>query len=99
MDITNNTWSFPVNIEFEEVAQYSRMFEELSHNDAITFDLSDTKNIHSSFIGFLIYAKHKLEDGQGELHLTISPSLKKIFTMFKLEEYLPHTCIAKSINL
>ena len=87
MNLTGNTWKFPSNIEFEEVTNYLKKFEKLSHDKPITFDLSDTENIHSSFIGFLIHAKRKIEKENGELTLIISRPMEKIFSMLNLHDY------------
>lgn len=95
MELKGNTWRFSENIEFEEVTNYLKRFDKLAHNQTITFDLSETENIHSSFIGFLIHAKRKIESGKGKLILVISPSLEKIFTMLKLNDYWIYTCIGK----
>ncbi len=96
MELKDNTWRFPENIEFEEVTNYLRKFDKLSHNQTITFDLSETENIHSSFIGFLIHAKRRMETEKGNLILIISPSLEKIFTMLNLNNYWIYTCIGKT---
>ena len=96
MEFKNNTWKFPVDIEFEEVTNYLMKFDKMSQNQTITFDLSETRNIHSSFIGFLIHAKRKIESEKGRLILIISPSLEKIFTMLNLHNYWVYSCIGKS---
>ena len=92
-----NIWTFPTTIEFDEVPNYSKKFEKIPHNNSITFDLSDTESIHSSFIGFLLNAKRELDMEQGQLNLTLSPSLEKFFLMMKLTDYFPNKCIRKHI--
>jgi anti-anti-sigma regulatory factor len=95
MELKENPWIFPENIEFEEVTNYLKKFDKMSHNLPITFDLSETENIHSSFIGFLIHAKRKIDNEKGKLVLIISPSLEKIFTMLNMNNYWVYTCIRK----
>jgi hypothetical protein len=91
-----NTWSFPMYIAFEMVPIYVKNFEEASCNRRIIFDLSGTKELHSSFIGFLINAKQRTEKEGGSLQLYISPELEKIFAKKDLIKYLPYNCVKKS---
>ncbi|MBN2403666.1 MAG: STAS domain-containing protein [Spirochaetes bacterium] len=91
-----NTWSFPINIAFEMVPLYVKSFEETSCNRTITFDLSRTKYLHSSFIGFLIDAKQKTEKEGGSLELCISPELEKIFIDKNIIQFLQYTRARKS---
>ena len=83
-------------IAFEMVPIYVKNFEEASCNRSIIFDLSRTKNLHSSFIGFLINAKQRTEKEGGRLQLYISPELEKIFAKKDLINYLPYNCKKKS---
>jgi anti-anti-sigma regulatory factor len=89
-------WSFPIYIAFEMVPIYVKDFEEASCDRTIIFDLSRTKELHSSFIGFLINAKHRLEKEGGNLKLYISPELEKIFIKKDLFKFLPYNCVKKS---
>jgi anti-anti-sigma regulatory factor len=82
-----NTWTFPRNIEYSDVPHYLRKFENLKITSAIAFDLSDTEEMHSSFIGFLICAKQALEKKGHPLVLHLSPSIEKILNMFQMLEY------------
>ena len=61
MAAKNNLWEFPVNITLEDVNRYLKRFEEMPEQIKYTFNLSNTKHMHSSFIGFLIYVKKELE--------------------------------------
>ena len=90
------TWSFPKDIAFEMTHIYSKKFEEMPFNQKISFDLSRTKNIHSSFIGFLIDAKQKIEKKGGSLELNISPELEKIFINKELNTFLIYNRIVKT---
>ena len=89
-------WSFPQDIDFEMVIQYVIEFEETQWPEKIIFDLSKTKYIHSSFIGFLINAKQKAEKINAELSLLISPELEKIFIKMDLIKFLPYLLVKKS---
>ena len=92
----NNIWSFPTHIAFETVHSYVKKFEEDSYNKNIVFDLSSTKDLHSSFIGFLIDVKQKTEKEGGTLEIYISPELEKIFIDKNLLQFLSYDCIKKS---
>ncbi len=88
MDRINKTWEFPEDIKFEEVPQFLKKFEKIPHDQVITFDLTKTMNIHSSFLGFLIHAKRKIEGNNGTFRLKASESIRKIFSMVNLSDYL-----------
>ncbi|MDY6969013.1 MAG: hypothetical protein SVR08_10235 [Spirochaetota bacterium] len=88
MNEFNNTWTFPQNIGFDMVPSYSMKFEKISHNETILFDLSKTESTHSSFIGFLIYAKQKMEISGGNLVFKISSPFEKLLNMLHLIEFL-----------
>ncbi len=85
--IDEKTWIFPKNIEFHVVPQYLKTIEKSTTQDMLVFDLNNTENIHSSFIGFLIYVKKKLEIHGGQLVLKVSPSLQKTFDMLHINSY------------
>ena len=91
-----NIWSFPAHIAFETVPAYVKRFEEATCNRNMVFDLSGTKDLHSSFIGFLIDAKQKTEKEGGNLEIHISPELEKIFLDKNLIQFLSYDCIKKS---
>lgn len=96
MKFINNTWKFPENIGFDQVNDYLRIFEKLDCNETITFDLTETENIHSSFIGFLIHARRRIDKESGKLMLLVSPSIEKIFTMLNLNDYWDYSRIART---
>ena len=92
----NHTWSFPNYITFEMVSSYSKNLEEASSNRNIVFDLSKTKNIHSSFIGFLINTKQMTEKKGGNLKIYLSPELEQLFIVRNLVKILPYFHVKKS---
>ena len=87
----NKTWSFPATIDMEMVALYLNKFEQNPRSRHISFDLSKTKYIHSSFLGFLIDARQKIIKEGGDLQLLISPEIEKILLKRNLGNYLPYT--------
>jgi anti-anti-sigma regulatory factor len=78
------------------VPVYVKKIEQASCDRRIIFDLSRTKRIHSSFIGFLINTKQKIEKLGGYLGLNISPEIEKIFVEKGLVKFLSYNCIKKS---
>ena len=83
-------WAFPKEIPLEEVPEYSRKFEKINELSILQFDLSQTESIHSSFIGFLIYAKHILSSKGGKLYIIPSPAVAHILHLMNLKDYLLH---------
>ena len=83
----NNRWVFPENISFESVAEYNQLFQSLQNPDDLVFDLSQTENMHSSYIGFLIHTKHTLNRSGASLRLILSFTAEKILTMLNVLEY------------
>lgn len=93
MKIVNDYWQFPENVNFIMAHDCMNRLKEISHARRFTFDLSKTETIHSSFIGFLIHANQVTGKEGGELHISLSPSLKKIFMMLKIFEYFPNISV------
>lgn len=88
--IRENCWIFPKEIPLEDVPVYSTKFDRIDKPVNLQFDLTQTEWIHSSFIGFLIYVKHSILSHGGKLHITPSPSIKRILHLMNLNEYLLH---------
>lgn len=80
-------WLFPESIKFESVADYMQHFEQVDTSAHITFDLSDTTTIHSSFIGFLIHVKHMTQQNGGKLSLVLSFTAERILIMLNILDY------------
>lgn len=85
MDIS--TWKFPEEIDFCSVSQYIIRLEKEKQVSNLVFDLTNTKKVHSSFIGFLIFVKNNLEGRGGNLTLNTSPSFQKTLMMMNVFEY------------
>jgi anti-anti-sigma regulatory factor len=80
-------WRFPKNINLFEVPDYLQMFIKIKMNKEIVFDMTETQNINSSFIGFLIYAKEYLQK-KGKKHVFIkSQYVEKTLNMLGMAEY------------
>ena len=82
-----NTWTFPNTIDFSIAAEYLRLMEGSIPGESLVLDLEATEVIHSSFIGFLIHAKEKIENRGGMLVLKTSPALRKTLKRLNLSEY------------
>ncbi len=87
MEITDNVWKFSKDVDFTMAHLCLSKFKSMSHNRTFTIDLSGTEHVHSSFIGFLIHASQILKNEGGELAISISPNLGKIFLMLKILDY------------
>ena len=61
--------------------------KNIKTREVVTFDLTKTVNIHSSFIGFLIHAKHHINKNGGRLVLLLSLTVEKILIMLNIIEY------------
>jgi anti-anti-sigma regulatory factor len=93
----NKIWIFPKSINIEEVSEYVERLKNLKNGEIVTFDLSKTVNIHSSFIGFLIQAKHHIRKNGGRMILLLSLTVEKILIMLNIIEYFSPE-IETSIN-
>jgi len=82
-----NEWTFPERIDYNEVPEYLRRFEAEAITGTLVFDLRDTEVAHSSFIGFLIVAKHAIEKSGHDLVLRLSPALERLLAMLHILEY------------
>lgn len=85
--IIDSTWIFPESITFDAVSEYAETFHSVCGNRNMVFDLSQTHNIHSSFIGFLIHARHTLHKEGGQLHLLLSYTVERLLVLLDLMEY------------
>jgi hypothetical protein len=83
-------WKFSKSINPEEVSEYLDQLAVIAPGTSLTFDLSETVNIHSNFIGFLIHAKHHIEKVGGKLTIILSLTVEKILIMLNIREYFSH---------
>ncbi len=68
---------FPEVIDFITASNCISSMGNLDCEGKILFDLSETVSVHSSFIGFLIDVKRKIDHRGGRLSLDLSPFLEK----------------------
>jgi len=83
-------WAFPETIGFESVPGYLSSFMELADYNEIIYDLSGTRTLHTSFIGFLIHTKHLAHKKNMSIKLILSPAAAKILKMLELYDLM--TC-------
>ena len=95
---SDKIWTFPEKIDFVFISEYMKRIEGVSFSEKLHFDLSETENVHSSFIGFLIFVKQMVEKNCGVLILEISSSLKKLFVMLNIYEYFAASIPSRSIR-
>lgn len=80
-------WSFPPRISLDEVPGYLEKLKGMDMTGTVYFDLTDTVTIHSSFIGFLIHAKHTIRNNGGRLVLELSSTIEKILARLNIADF------------
>jgi anti-anti-sigma regulatory factor len=81
------TWEFPRQIGIEKVCEYEEHLKKIKKDDVVIFDLRNTMKVHSSFIGFLIHAKHHIRKNGGRLILFISLAIERILIMLNIIDH------------
>jgi anti-anti-sigma regulatory factor len=84
---TTFTWRFPSIIGLFAVPKYVHTLEESLEIDTVILDMSRTIDIHSAFIGFLIFAIEKLHTNNRDVVLRMSPYVTRTITMLGMNEY------------
>jgi hypothetical protein len=92
---TTKLWAFPETIGYETVPGYLSCFMELTNYKKLIFDLSRTKNLHTSFIGFLLHSRQIAYKNNMDIKLILSPTAANILKMLELHDFLT-TPISKS---
>jgi anti-anti-sigma regulatory factor len=77
-------FKFPEHIDFETASNYFGRMVRFNYDERIVFDLSQTREVHSSFIGFLIDMKRRTEKEGGDFVLRLSPSMESFFSQTNL---------------
>jgi anti-anti-sigma regulatory factor len=80
-------WRFPRVVSIEKVSEYDDHLKQIKYGETIIFDLSDTVKVHSSFIGYLIHAKHSINKNGGRLVLSLSLTLEKILILLNIIDH------------
>jgi anti-anti-sigma regulatory factor len=83
----DDIWVFPNAIDFEKTALYTKKYREQKNRSIYFFDLSETKTVHTSFIGFLITVKGDLELRDGRLILNTSGAIEDLLNKMKLTDF------------
>ena len=91
-------WVFPSDIDFEKAANYTKKYREQQNRTLYFFDLSDTKTMHTSFIGFLLSVKNDLELTGGRLILNTSIEIEQLFTRMKLTDYFASSKVVQILK-
>ncbi len=85
--VDDNRWKFPVTIQFETAASYHDFFNDIKYDETVIFDMKETDALSSSFIGFLLDIKHRVEKNGGKLQIISSEPVDKLFKVLKLFDY------------
>jgi anti-anti-sigma regulatory factor len=80
-------WKFPACVDICQVSRYLSLIEKLEHSTRVVFDMQDIEDIHSSFLGFLVFSKEKLVSRGGTLVLRMSPYMQKTVTRLGMSDY------------
>lgn len=86
-DKTVNRIVFPENILFEDVSSYDSKINGKNESKHLIFDLSNTVNFHSSFIGFLIHTKFVTKKNNIRLSLLLSFTAERLLALLNILEY------------
>ena len=78
------TCRFPEQIDFETTSSLYGRLVPLEYSTRMTFDLRETREVHSSFIGFLIDMKRKFDRNGGQFSLKLSPYMETLFEQTNL---------------
>lgn len=83
---------FPQKIDMFQVPEYISQIERCLDASKIIFDLSETIDVHSSFMGFLLVIRKKIENKGGQLHVEMSPYLCRVMEMLGMADYFSPGC-------
>ncbi len=87
-------WNFPEIIQFEEVPTYVDRFKRMNTLEDVIFDLSRTKSMHSSFIGFLIHVQDIINRRNQTLHLNFSLDVLRTLAKMNIANFFSSFSIA-----
>ena len=85
---TTKLWAFPETIGYETVPGYLSYLMELAHYNELIFDLSRTRTLHTSFIGFLLHSRQMASRNNMDIKLILSPTAANILKMLELYDFL-----------
>ena len=81
------TWKFSNSVKPEQVSECLEQLSLIGPGTTLKLDLSETTDIHSNFIGFLIHARNHMQKTGGKLTLIISFTIEKILIMLNIWDY------------
>ncbi|MCP4129988.1 MAG: hypothetical protein GY754_03120 [bacterium] len=88
------SWKFPDQVTLMHVTDYNRILENREINNTVLFDLSETCDIHASFVGFLINAKSIINKSGNRLFIFISAAVEKLLSMLNILDYFSYEIVA-----
>lgn len=88
MKKSNVAIKFPQKIDWGSPCDYEIIMDNISLDQKIIFDLTQTKEITSSLIGFILDSKNKIDNAGGTLKLLLSRPVEKVFKMVHIFKYL-----------
>ena len=83
----NGSWVFPEKIEINDIHLYAEQLSRVDFGNNLNFDLSNTMEVHSSFVGFLILAKKEAERKGSSLKIDLSADMSKLFSLLRIKDY------------
>lgn len=84
--------SFPRKIDMFHVSEYMKEIEKYLKTPTVIFDLRETIDIHSSFMGFLLVIKNRVERNGGRLQVEMSPYIRRVMDMLGMADYFVYDC-------
>ena len=93
----NSVWKFPKHIDFEKSTNYLYRTCDIDFSANVIFDLTETENVHSSFIGFMIELRTKFENRGGTLIVNLSPDLERLFSRMSIYEHFQPEPVHKAV--
>jgi len=86
-------WKLPKSIGYDCVPNYLSLLNSHYMPEELILDLTETEVLHSSFIGFLIYAKNFTEKNNSSIKIILSPKSEKIFKMLHIYDFFQSNII------
>ena len=84
---SQSQWIFPKQIDFETASNYFNKMGRFDYSGELTFDLSNTEEVHSAFIGFLMDLKQRYDNHGGSFTLKLSSSLEHLLRQIELRDF------------
>ncbi len=85
--LIHNTLYFPEKVNFHHISYLYNILATMMEYDEIVFDLSETRETHAAFVGFLIYLKTEKEKYNGTISLKLSHKIEQILDSLQLCDF------------